>query len=206
MKNKEICDYLDRIHPNPKCPLNYNKDYELLIAVVLSAQSKDDQVNKVTKELFTKYDINSLAKASKEEIIDILRPCGNMNKKSDYIIKICKSLLNDHNGTVPCNREYLERLPGVGRKTTNVILATLFDIPAFAVDTHIERVAKTLGYADENDSVLEVEQKLMKAFEPQTWGKRHLQILLFGRYICKKNKPKCEECELHKYCKNKKCI
>lgn len=203
MKNKEIIDYLDELIPDPKCPLNFNKDYELLIAVVLSAQTKDDTVNKVTNVLFSKYDINSLAAAKESDIVDILRPCGNMNKKSTYVISICKYLLKDWNGVVPNNREYLEKLPGVGHKTANVILATLYNEPTFAVDTHIERVAKRLKIAPKNASILEVENRLMKFFKKDTWSKRHLQLLLFGRYTCKSQNPDCNNCPLKKYCKNK---
>ena len=206
MKNKDIKEYLQELNPNPECPLNYNLDYELLIAVVLSAQSHDDQVNKVTKELFEKYDLNSLSKANEEDIVDIIRPAGNMYKKAKYIIELSNRLIKEQNGIVPNNRDYLESLPGVGRKTTNVILATLFNEPAFAVDTHIERVAKRLGIAAENDSILEVENKLMKFYKKEEINKAHLQVLLFGRYKCKSKNPLCEDCRLKKYCKESKRI
>lgn len=207
MKNKDIISYFDLLIPNPKCPLNYDKDYELLIAVVLSAQSKDDRVNEVTKTLFSLYSIEELATIDTNIIADIIRPCGNMNKKSRYIKEICGSLLEHYDGHVPNNREYLESLPGVGRKTANVILATLFGCAAFAVDTHIERVAKRLGIADFSDDIRTTEEKLMKFFpnEPHLWGKRHLQFLLFGRYTCKSQNPHCEECKLQQYCNFKKC-
>ena len=206
MKNKEIKTYLSELNPNPKCPLNYTLDYELLIAVVLSAQSHDDQVNNVTKVLFEKYNLETLSKANLEDIVDIIRPAGNMHKKAKYIIEICNRLIKEQNGKVPNDREYLESLPGVGRKTTNVILATLFDEPAFAVDTHIERVAKRLGIADDKDNILEVEEKLMKFYKKEEIGKAHLQVLLFGRYICKAKNPLCETCKLKKYCSYSKHI
>lgn len=205
MKNKEINDYLIELNPNPECPLNYNKDYELLIATVLSAQTTDIQVNKCTEVLFKKYNLEELSKCNIEDIIDIIRPTGNMHKKSGYVIEIAKRLIQEQNGKVPNNREYLESLPGVGRKTANVVLATIFNEPAFAVDTHIERVAKRLGIAKENDTVLEVEQKLMKFFPKDEWATKHLQVLLFGRYICKSKNPLCENCKIKKYCKNSKC-
>ena len=130
-----INDKLDKMFPDAKCELNYNKDYELLIATVLSAQCTDKRVNEVTKVLWKKYDLNSLAKAKKKDIEDIIRSCGSYTKKSDYIITIAKKLVSECNGIVPNDRDYLENLPGVGRKTTNVVLSNLYDVPAIAVDT-----------------------------------------------------------------------
>jgi len=203
MINDEIYEILDEYIPNPKCSLDYTKDYELLIATVLSAQCTDERVNKVTPILFSKYDIFSLAKADVNDVCDIIRPCGNMNKKSKYIVDIAKALVNDFDGHVPDDRLYLERLPGVGRKTANVVLANIFGIPTFAVDTHVERVSKRLGIARKNDDVLVVEKKLMKKIQKDKWIKMHHQLLLFGRYFCTSRNPKCESCKLKKYCKYK---
>ena len=144
MKTEILLKNLDEMIPNPRCELEYNKDYELLIATVLSAQCTDARVNKVTKELFKKYDIFSLSNAVEKDIENIIYSCGNYKKKSVYINNIAKSLVKDFNGIVPNDREYLESLPGVGRKTTNVVLSNLFDIPAIAVDTHVDRVSKRL--------------------------------------------------------------
>ena len=147
MKNNEIIEYLDEIIVNPKCELNYNKDYELLIAVMLSAQTTDKRVNEVTKVLFDRYDnLEKLSKANINDIINIIKSIGTFNKKASNVIEISKSLLNDYKGVVPNNREYLESLPGVGRKTTNVVLSELFDEPFIAVDTHIKRVSYRLGF------------------------------------------------------------
>lgn len=201
--NKEIQKILDEIVPDPKCTLNYNHDYELLIATMLSAQCTDERVNKVTSVLFKEYDIFSLAKSKKEDIIDIIRPCGNMNKKSDYIIKIAESLIHNYNCTVPNNREFLESLPGVGRKTANVVLGNIYNVPTFAVDTHVERVSKRLGFADINDDVLTVEKKLMALFPEEKWIRLHHQLLLFGRHTCLSRNPLCENCKMKKYCKRK---
>lgn len=203
--NNEFYKILDELVPNPQCSLNYIKDYELLIATVLSAQCTDARVNIVTKELFSKFDIYSLARAEISDIIDIIRPCGNMNKKSEYIIKIAKALVSDYNGQVPNDREYLENLPGVGRKTANVVLANIFEVPAFAVDTHVERVSKRLGIARKSDDVLTTEKKLMKKFPQDKWCRLHHQLLLFGRHICTSRNPNCENCKLKDYCKEKKC-
>lgn len=206
MKNKEICELLDSLYPNPKCPLNYNKDYELLIATVLSAQTTDIQVNNVTKELFNKRTIFDIKDMDISDISKIIKSCGNNNKKSKFIKEIANLLIKDHNGIVPNDRVYLESLPGVGRKTANVVLATIFNEPAFAVDTHINRVAKIFGIAEENDDIKTVEEKLCAYFERKDWSKRHLQMLYFGRYICKSQKPVCSVCKYSNKCKKKKCI
>ena len=198
-----INDKLDKMFPDAKCELNYNKDYELLIATVLSAQCTDKRVNEVTKVLWKKYNLNSLANAKKKDIEDIIRSCGSYTKKSDYIITIANKLVNECNGKVPNDREYLENLPGVGRKTTNVVLSNLYDVPAIAVDTHVERVSKRLRLASKNDSVLEVEKKLMKKIPKDKWSRTHHQMVLFGRYICKAAKPDCGNCLLYEECPSK---
>ena len=201
MEKNEIIKILDEIIPNPQCSLNYNKDYELLIAVMLSAQCTDERVNQVTPILFGKYDIFSLVDAPQEDILNIIRPCGNMNKKSSYIKEIARRLVSEYNGHVPNNREFLESLPGVGRKTANVLLSNLFNEQAFAVDTHVERVAKRLGLADEDDDVLEVEQKLCAFFKDESYLKLHHQLLLFGRHHCQSRNPQCQNCPFKKICK-----
>ena len=202
MKITKIEDYLDELYPNPRCELNYNKDYELLIAVVLSAQSTDKRVNEVTPILFSKYDINSLKDVDLKELEEIIRPIGTFKRKAVYIKEIANRLVNDYNGIVPNDRTYLESLPGVGRKTTSVVLSNLFDVPAIAVDTHVERVSKRLGLAKDDDSVLEVESKLMKSFKKEVWNKRNYQLVLFGRYNCKAIKPECDNCKLKDICKH----
>lgn len=193
MKTNDILKELDILIPNPKCSLNYNKDYELLIAVMLSAQSTDERVNSVTKDLF-KYNLEELSKLDIEEIQKIIRPVGTQSRKSIYLVTIAKKLLNDYNGIVPSNRDYIESLPGVGHKTCNVVLSELFNVPAIAVDTHVSRVSKRLGLADNNASVQDVEERLMEQFPKERWGKLHLQLLLFGRHICKSQKPRCDKC------------
>ena len=203
MNNKEFYKLLDEIVPNPHCTLDYSKDYELLIATVLSAQCTDERVNQVTPGLF-KYDIYELSKMLPTDIVDIIRPCGNMNRKSEYIIEIAKRLVKDYDGKVPNNREYLESLPGVGRKVCNVVLANLFDEPAFAVDTHVFRVSKRLGIANETDDVIDVEEKLMKEFPKEKWLRLHHQLLLLGRYTCTAKSPKCDICKMKKYCQKYK--
>ncbi len=196
-------DKLDLMFPDAKCELNYNKDYELLIATVLSAQCTDKRVNEVTSVLFSKYSLEGLKKASNKEIEDIIRSCGSFTKKAAYIKSIAASLLDNYNGQVPNNREYLESLPGVGRKTTNVVLSNLFNEALIAVDTHVERVSKRLRLANKNDDVLVVEKKLMKKIPKELWGKSHHQLVLFGRYICKAIKPECNKCLFYEDCNSK---
>lgn len=202
--NNEIYDILDYYIPNPKCELDYNSPFELLIATILSAQCTDKRVNIVTKELFKKYDINSLANASKKDIEDIIRSCGSYSKKSEYIITVSKRLLKDYDGIVPNDRKYLESLPGVGRKTTNVVLKNIYNEPSIPVDTHVERVSKRLGFARINDSVTIIEKKLMKKIPKDKWNRVSEQILLFGRYYCTSKNPKCLDCKFKNYCKYKK--
>ena len=200
-----ITNYLDTIIPNPTCELNYNKDYELLIAVMLSAQTTDKRVNMVTDILFKKYqNLNSLAKADINDIINIIKPIGTYHKKASNIIEISKRLIEQKNGIVPNDRDFLESLPGVGRKTTNVVLSNLFNVPCIAVDTHVSRVSVRLGIAKKNDDVLTIEKKLNKKFEKEKLARLHHQLVLFGRYYCKAKNPECETCGLNKICKYQK--
>lgn len=198
---KIIMDYLDLLFPNPKCELEYKKDYELLIATVLSAQCKDKRVNEVTRVLFSLYDIFSLSKEDENTIRKIITPLGNQNKKAKYIIDIAKSLVENYNGVVPCNREYLESLNGVGRKTANIVLNNVFNIPTFAVDTHVFRVANRLGII--GNTPREVEINLQKYFPKESWGRLHHQLVLFGRYYCTARNPLCDNCKLKNICKKK---
>ena len=196
----QIINYLDKLFPNPKCELNYNKDYELLLAVMMSAQTTDKRVNEVTNILFNKYDLESLSRANINEIISIIKPIGTYTKKANNIIEISKRLLNDYQGVVPNNRNYLESLPGVGRKTANVVLANLYNIDCIAVDTHVTRVSKRLGIANDNDDVLTIETKLNDYFPKERLAKLHHQLVLFGRYYCKAKKPECKNCKLKNIC------
>ncbi len=201
ISSEEIIKELDILIPNPKCELNYNKDYELLIATVLAAQSTDKRVNEVTKVLFSKYNLQDLANASQKEIEKIIKPVGTYKRKSEYIKKIAQSLIKDYDGVVPNNREYLESLPGVGRKTTNVVLANIYDEATIAVDTHVARVSKRLWLAKDDDDVLTIEKKLMRIFPKDKWSRLHHQLVLFGRYTCKSMKPLCQDCPFVNKCK-----
>ncbi len=201
----EVEKYLDELYPNPKCELNYNKDYELLIAVVLSAQTTDKRVNSVTSILFDKYpSIDDLSKASVNDIMEIIKPIGTFHKKAIFVKEIANILVNQYGGCVPNDRGALEQMPGVGRKTANVVLSNLFDVPAIAVDTHVSRVSKRLGLANKKDDVVTIEKKLMKKFDKSVWSKRHHQLVLFGRYHCKATSPNCNDCKLKDICKSNK--
>ena len=199
----KIQEYLDELIPNPKCELNYNKDYELLIATMLSAQTTYKKVNQVTEILFKKYKtLEELSKADIEEIKNIIKPIGTYNKKSKNAIEIAKKLKSI--GYVPNDRNYLESLPGVGRKTTNVVLSNIYNVPCIAVDTHVERVSKRLALAPKNSDVRKVEDRLNKLFPEEKLCRLHHQLVLFGRYYCKSQNPQCDTCKLVNICKYKK--
>ena len=202
---EKIVNYLDELFPNPKCELNYTKDYELLIAVMLSAQTTDKRVNEVTSILFKKYPtVESLAHAKQEDIIDIIRPIGTFNVKSKNVIAIAKALVKDTKGIVPNDREYIESLSGVGHKTANVVLSNLYDEDCVAVDTHVSRVSIRLGIAKKDDDVEIIEKKITKKFKGFSLKRLHHQLVLFGRYYCKAKNPNCENCKLKDICKNYK--
>lgn len=197
-----IEEYLEELYPDSRCELNYNKDYELLIAVVLSAQTTDKRVNMVTRELFGKYpSIEDVSKAPVDDLIDIVRPLGTASRKGVFVSEIAKRLVDKYNGVVPNNRKILEGMPGVGRKTANVVLSNLFNVPCIAVDTHVSRVSKRLSMAKENDDVDVIETKLKRKFKRENWTKRHHQLVLFGRYNCKAINPDCVNCKLKDICK-----
>ena len=202
MKTNLIVNYFDEIIPNPHCELEYSKDYELLIAVMLSAQTTDKKVNSVTRILFKKYyNLELLASSKTEDVIDIIKPIGTYRRKASNVIEISKELLKI--GYVPNDRKFLEKLPGVGRKTTNVVLGILYSEPCIAVDTHVARVSKRLGLVNKNDDVLMIEKKLTKKFKTYNLMRLHHQFILFGRYTCKAIKPNCYDCKLKNLCKKK---
>ena len=204
-KNDLINSYLDELYPDPKCELNYNTDYELLISIMLSAQSTDKRVNQVTSILFDKYkSLEALNEANIEDLESIIRSVGSFRKKSQYIKDIASTLIDKYNGVVPRDHELLIEINGVGRKTANVFLSEYYNDPYIGVDTHVSRVSKRLGLANKNDDVLKIEKKLQKKFDKDLWAKRHLQMVLFGRYKCKAISPICSDCKFINICKEKK--
>lgn len=202
-KREIISKYLDELFPNPKCELIYHNDYELLIAIVLSAQTTDKRVNMVTPILFSKYPtLEKLSEAPIDLLEEILKPIGSFRKKAIYVKDIAYNLTTKYQGVVPTDREKLEKLKGVGRKTINVFLSEYYNYPAIAVDTHVERISKRLRIASKKATVLEVEEKLQKFFPKDEWAKKHLQLVLFGRYYCKAVKPDCSSCPLKELCRD----
>ena len=199
--NKELIEnYLNELFENPKCELNYSKDYELVLSVMLSAQTTDKSVNIATKDLYSKYDsLEKLNSLSIEEISSYIKRIGLYKTKSNNFKQIVSKLYEK--GYVPNDRDYLESLPGVGRKTASVVLANLFDEPSFAVDTHVFRVSKRLGITTKKDDILKTEKKLKKYFDKKDWNRVNSQFVLFGRYYCTSKNPKCENCKLKSICK-----
>lgn len=201
--NKDlIINEFDKHFNDPKCELEYTKDYELLLSVMLSAQTTDKSVNMVTRELYKKYDtLDKLDTLTLDEIDNYIRSIGLHKTKSKYFKEIVTKIKEI--GYVPNDREFLESLSGVGRKTASVVLGILFDIPSFAVDTHVYRVSKRLGITTMKDDVLKTEIKLKKYFDEDEWNKINSQMVLFGRYICTSKNPKCDKCHLQNICKYK---
>ena len=205
MKKIELIEnYLDELFNDPKCELNYSNDYELLISIMLSAQTTDKRVNEVTKVLWKEYSsLYELKEADINKIKSILRPLGNYNKKGLFVKEISTILVDKYNGKVPYNRKVLESLPGIGRKTVNVFFSELNIEDNIAVDTHVDRVSKRLGLAKKDEDVLQVEKHLRRIYKKENWNKRHLQMVLFGRYKCKAIKPECMDCKLKDICNYK---
>lgn len=197
-----IEEYLDYLFPEPKCELNYKTDYELLIAIMLSAQSTDKRVNSVTPVIFEKYStLKALKEAKLEDLEVIIRPVGSYRKKSLYTKEIARRLVDEFDGVVPTDREVLESFPGIGRKTVNVFLSEFYNYPAIAVDTHVERVSKRLGLINNKATPVDVEKKLEKMFEKDIHIKLHHQLIHFGRYHCLARNPQCANCKLVTFCK-----
>lgn len=194
-KTIEVIEAMGDIFPNAKCELVHRNSFELLIAVMLSAQTTDVAVNKITPRLFEAFPTpEAFVEVSVEEIQTYIKTIGLYRNKAKYIKGCSKKLVQDFNGQVPQTREELETLPGVGRKSANVVLSVSFGIPAIAVDTHVERVTKRLGIVPKNASVREVEDTLMKKLPSELWGKAHHRLIFFGRYQCPARKHNHEEC------------
>ncbi|MCP8968788.1 endonuclease III [Ectobacillus ponti] len=198
-------DVMGNMFPDAHCELNHENPFELVIAVALSAQCTDALVNRVTKDLFRKYQTpEDYLAVSLEELQHDIRSIGLYRNKAKNIQKLCQLLIDEYGGEVPRDRDELTKLPGVGRKTANVVVSVAFDIPAIAVDTHVERVSKRLGFCRWKDSVLEVEKALMKKVPMEEWGLTHHRMIFFGRYHCKAQRPQCEICPLLELCREGK--
>lgn len=208
LTKKEIrycLDTMGEMFPDADCELVHSNPFELVIAVVLSAQCTDVLVNKVTKELFNKYKTpEDYLAVPVEELQQDIRSIGLYRNKAKNIQKLCQMLLEKYDGQVPQDRDELMKLPGVGRKTANVVVSVAFNIPAIAVDTHVERVSKRLGFCRWKDSVLEVEKTLMKKVPEDEWSITHHRMIFFGRYHCKAQNPQCSACPLLELCREGK--
>ncbi len=200
-----ILDEMQKMFPDAKCALFHRNAYELIVAVVLSAQTTDEAVNKVTPALFKRYPTPyDLANASESEIATYIKTIGLYRNKSKSIKQLAISLVENFQGEVPSSKKDLMSLAGVGRKTANVVQSVWFDIPAFAVDTHVERISKRLGLAKFDDSVEVVEAKLKRKIKRERWNDGHHAFIFFGRYHCTARNPKCLNCPFTSICRNEK--
>lgn len=201
-KVRLILDTIGTMFPDAHCELNHSNPFELTIAVLLSAQCTDETVNKVTADLFRKYRTpEDYLSVPQEELEQDIRRIGLFRTKARNIQKLCRILIDEYDGKVPQTYEELVKLPGVGRKTANVVISNAFGVPAIAVDTHVERVSKRLGLAKEDDTVLEVEKKLMRKVPRKEWTITHHRLIFFGRYHCKAQSPQCDICPLLDVCR-----
>ena len=202
MKVDEILAKLTEMFPDAHCELIHRNPFELAVAVVLSAQTTDVSVNKVTPQLFEKFPTpQALASASLEEIESCIHRIGLYHNKSKSIQGLARGVVEQFDGVMPQTMEELMSLPGVGRKSANVIMSVCFGMPAIAVDTHVERVSKRLRLAAPKDTVLEVEKKLMRKLPKSEWSHAHHLFIFFGRYFCKAKNPQCQDCPFTSFCR-----
>ncbi|MBE6137020.1 MAG: endonuclease III [Erysipelotrichaceae bacterium] len=200
--SEEIIEILKEVIPNREPELNFNNSFELVCAVLLSAQTTDKRVNIVTEELFKRYPTpKALSEAAYSDVYNIIVSLGLAKNKANNLINLGKAIYYDFNNEVPNTLEELMKLPGVGRKTALVVLALAFNIPAIPVDTHLHRMAIRLGYINSKETVLDAEKSYMKYIPRDEWIDAHHLFLLFGRYHCKSINPKCDQCKLIAYCK-----
>lgn len=205
MNANEILDEIEKIFPNAKCELHHESPFQLLVAVVLSAQTTDESVNKVTPALFEAYPTSKeMARASVSDIEPYIRRIGLYRNKARSISALSKDLEAKFNGIVPSSYKDLMSLAGVGRKTANVVRSVAFDIPSFAVDTHVDRVSKRLGLAKPYDSVEKVEEKLKRKIDRNRWNQGHHDFIFFGRYLCTARHPQCQKCTFTSFCRKDK--
>ncbi len=196
----KVIETLEYMHPEAACALEHRDPFELVVAVALSAQTTDVSVNKATPALFAKYPTaEALAAADREDVIELIRTIGLYRNKSSNIIKLARKLTEEFDGKVPCDYDSLISLPGVGRKTANVVLAEGFGVPRIAVDTHVFRVANRIGLTDEKD-VTATEEELMRRIPENLWIRTHHLLIFHGRKCCHARKPDCKNCGLSGIC------
>lgn len=200
MITNDFIKFVEELYPDAHCELNYDNDYQLLVNIALSAQTTDKKVNEISKDLFLIYpNVNSLANANEKELIEIIKPLGLSKVKSSNLIDCAKQIKTLYNGKIPNVHCELTKLKGVGNKTANVFLAEYYNIPTFAVDTHVKRVANRLNFS-KSENVDIIEKDLMKLFPKDNWIKLHHQFIFFGRYFCKSKSPNCEQCKIKNTC------
>lgn len=203
-KAEEVTAILHCHYGKEKCYLNHKNAWQLLIATILSAQCTDARVNMITEELFKKYPtLDALADTDICELEQDIRTAGFYHSKSKNIKACAQALIDRFDGIVPSDMDALTSLPGVGRKTANVIRSNIFDLPSIAVDTHVKRISKRLGFTDSDDPE-KIEYDLMKELPKSEWSRWNLEIIAFGREICKAQNPMCEKCFLSQYCREEK--
>lgn len=199
----EIMKVFERENPNPECELNYHNPYTLLVAVVLSAQSTDKGVNKATEQLFKIADTpQKMVKLGEDKLKNYIKTIGLFNNKAKNIILLSRQLIEHFDGKVPSNRDELTKLAGVGRKTANVVMNVWYNQPTLAVDTHVMRIARRLDFSH-GKTPFEIEQDLMKVLPLEMVKHTNHWLVLFGRYICKAQRPLCNKCPIYKYCNSK---
>ena len=202
MKAQDVTAALDDLFPDAHCELEHDNNYQMAVAVVLSAQTTDASVNRVTPALFEKYpDAYALASGDLEDIEQSIASLGLYRNKARAIKGMAEGMVKDFSGEVPDTMEKLVSLPGVGRKCANVIMSECYGLPALAVDTHVSRVSRRLGLASPDDTLLEVEKKLKRKIPKERWIKTHHQLIFFGRYLCKARNPECERCPFQGKCR-----
>lgn len=199
---EKVIEWFQANMPIAETELDYGNPYEILVAVILSAQCTDKRVNMITPDLFKRYpSAKELAEAEPAEVFDYIRSCTYPNNKSKHLVGMAKMLINDFKNEVPDDIKELQKLPGVGRKTANVIASVVYQKPAMAVDTHVFRVAARIGLTTNAKTPLETEKQLVKFFPEELLSIAHHWLILHGRYICIARKPKCDKCGLQEYCK-----
>ncbi|MFP4367113.1 MAG: endonuclease III [Bacteroidales bacterium] len=199
---KKILDYFMEKQPAPETELLYASPYELIVAVILSAQCTDKRVNMITPGLFLKYpDAYALAKADPEEVFEFIKSCSYPNNKSKHLVGMAKVLTGEFGGKVPADVDLLQKLPGVGRKTANVLASVIYDMPAIAVDTHVQRVSARIGLTRNAKTPLQTEAQLVRHIPEDLLSRAHHWLILHGRYVCLARKPKCYECGIREYCR-----
>lgn len=199
---KKVIEYFSEHYPNAETELLFNNPYELIIAVILSAQCTDKRVNIITPSFYQNFpNPHILAEASADEVFEIIKSCSYPNNKAKHLIGMAKKLISEFNGVVPSDIDDLQKLPGIGRKSANVILSVVFNKPAMAVDTHVFRVSERIGLTTNSKNPLQTELELVKNIPEEKIAIAHHWLILHGRYVCKARNPKCLECNINAFCK-----